>query len=194
MQPLRYLNAAALNHVQSIFAYTTGYRVRQQRGCIFAGCTKSRPHGRCTARHGGAHSTTQLAAPKLGGVEGLARPTGARAAARRAANMSGGTWSTRRCPSPSLSLPRHLCPAHFWSPVHHSAWLHSQITIACGSVYQRLQLLWTVLPERPPNLVQPHVDVKLLQDVSAADRAFTDVAHGAWHLRRWDGRVKDARR
>ena len=33
MQPLRYLNAAALNHVQSIFAYTTGYRVRQPRGC-----------------------------------------------------------------------------------------------------------------------------------------------------------------
>ena len=76
MQPLRYLNAAALNHVQSIFAYTTGYRVRQQRGCIFAGCTKSRPHGRCTARHGGAYSTTKLAASKLGGVEGLARPTG----------------------------------------------------------------------------------------------------------------------
>jgi hypothetical protein len=66
--------------------------------------------------------------------------------------------------------------------------------IACGSVYRRLQLLWTVLSERPPHLVQPHVDVKLLQDVSAADRACTDVVHGAWHLRRRDGRVKDARR
>jgi hypothetical protein len=66
--------------------------------------------------------------------------------------------------------------------------------IACGSVYRRLQFLWTVLPERPPNLVQPHVDMELLQDVSAADRACTDVGHGAWHLRRRDGRVKDARR
>ena len=65
--------------------------------------------------------------------------------------------------------------------------------IACGSVYRRLQLLWTVLPERL-HLVQPHVHVNLLQDVSAADRACTDVVHGAWHLRRWDGRVKDARR
>ena len=62
--------------------------------------------------------------------------------------------------------------------------------IACDSVYRRLQFFWKVLPERPPNLVQPHVDVKLLQDVSTQ----TDVGQGDWHLRRWDGRVKDARR
>jgi len=129
MQPLRYLNAAALNHVQSIFAYTTGYRVRQQRGCIFAGCTKSRPHGRCTARHGGAYSTTKLAASKLGGVEGLARPTGARAAHGELARPRGVRQTCQAEPepgargsaSPSLSLPATFAqPTR--SPVHHSAW------------------------------------------------------------------------
>ena len=113
MQPLRYLNAAALNHVQSIFAYTTGYRVRQQRGCIFAGCTKSRPHGRCTARHGGAYSTTKLAASKLGGVEGLARPTGARAAHGELARPRGVRQTCQAEPGARGCAPRRPspCPA-----------------------------------------------------------------------------------
>ena len=119
MQPLRYLNAAALNHVQSIFAYATGYRVRQPRGChlcwIYEIAAPWQVHRSPWRRPFDDPAGSAQAGRRRGpaSAHGSSRgPRGARAAARRAANLSGtGTWRTRQC----LAVPlpaRHLCPAH----------------------------------------------------------------------------------